>query len=591
MTKKTFNPQDWLQDNNLLSNETPVKQAISETPTNPIQKEVEEIISRIEAKSIDIATTYSDWRDIGFAFASEFGEQGRDYFHRISRFYPDYSASECDKQFDKCLKANGSGVTLKTFFHKAKSAGINISTQNTSVVDTNQYDDFIETPCIPDEVYNNLPSLLKDVCSVFPTQREKDIMLLGSIVTLSSCMANVFGFYFNDRVFANLYLFVTAQASAGKGSLKHCKRLVFPIHKQLREASAAAKTEHQIEMQQYLQEVKKDATRQKPEEPKDKMLFLPANNSSTGIFQLLHDCDGKGLIFETEGDTLAQIFKTDYGNYSDGFRKAFHHENISYYRRTNHEYVDIENPRLSAVLTGTPRQITHLIPDAEDGLFSRFMYYRFSLTNVWNDVFQKQTANGFESYFNELGNRFYSIYQTLTYSCEKEFSFTPEQRNQFNNCFQAWQTEFISVLGPESVANVRRLGLICFRMAMIMTVLRIEETGEDSSMLYCTDTDFNNTIQISRVLLDHAKTVYLQLITMPKKLKPETMKDKFYNSLPIEFTRKEAVEIAGKLNIKPRTTDKYLAELTPSQLTKDPVYGKYKKQSMQSMQNGQSIQC
>ena len=252
MTKKTFNPQDWLQDNNLQNNETPVKQAISETPINQAQKEVEEIISRIEAKSIDIATAYSDWRDIGFAFASEFGEQGRDYFHRISRFYPDYSASECDKQFDKCLKANGSGVTLKTFFHKAKSAGINISTQNTSVVDTNQYDDFIETPCIPDEVYNNLPSLLKDVCSVFSTQREKDIMLLGSIVTLSSCMANVFGFYFNDRVFANLYLFVTAQASAGKGSLKHCKRLVFPIHKQLREASAAAKTEHQIEMQQYL---------------------------------------------------------------------------------------------------------------------------------------------------------------------------------------------------------------------------------------------------------------------------------------------------------------------------------------------------
>jgi hypothetical protein len=579
MTKKIFNPQQWLQDNSTdtlqcVSNPTPDQI----TKTNQ-QKEVEEIITRIEAKNIDIATAYGDWRDIGFAFASEFSEQGRDYFHRISRFYPDYSTAECDKQFDKCLKANGSGVTLKTFFHKAKDAGINISTQNTSVTDTNQFDDFIETPCIPDEVFNNLPSLLKDACSVFPTQREKDIMLLGSIVTLSSCMANVFGIYFNDKIFANLYLFVTAQASAGKGSLKHCKRLVFPVHKQLRDASAVAKSEYQIEMQQYLQEVKKDPTRQKPEEPKDKMLFLPANNSSTGVFQLLDDCDGRGLIFETEGDTLAQIFKTDYGNYSDGFRKAFHHENISYYRRTNREYVDIENPRLSAVLTGTPRQITHLIPDAEDGLFSRFMYYRFSLTDIWNDVFKKQTANGFESYFNELGNRFYSLFQSLTYSSEKEFSFTPAQQQQFNKCFKAWQTEFISVLGPESVANVRRLGLICFRMAMIMTVLRIEETGEDSNMLYCSDTDFNNSMQIGRVLLDHAKTVYLQLCTMSKNQKPETMKDKFYSLLPVEFTRKEAVEIAAKLNIKPRTTDKYLSELTPSHLTKDPLYGRYKKAS------------
>ncbi|RPH32278.1 MAG: hypothetical protein EHM93_09875 [Bacteroidales bacterium] len=39
------------------------------------------------------------------------------------------------------------------------------------------------------------------------------------------------------------------------------------------------------------------------------------------------------------------------------------------------------------------------------------------------------------------------------------------------------------------------------------------------------------------------------------------MKDKFYNLLPNEFTRKEAIEIAAKLNIKPRTADKYLYEL------------------------------
>ena len=114
MTKKIFKPQDWLQDNDTKEIFTEAEKVIPETPTNPIQKEVEEIISRIEAKNLDIANAYSDWRDIGFAFASEFGEQGRDYFHRISRFYPDYSASECDKQFDKCLKANGTGVTLKT---------------------------------------------------------------------------------------------------------------------------------------------------------------------------------------------------------------------------------------------------------------------------------------------------------------------------------------------------------------------------------------------------------------------------------------------------------------------------------------------
>jgi hypothetical protein len=35
---------------------------------------------------------------------------------------------------------------------------------------------------------------------------------------------------------------------------------------------------------------------------------VPANNSATGLFQILNDNKGIGLIFETEGDTLAQTF-------------------------------------------------------------------------------------------------------------------------------------------------------------------------------------------------------------------------------------------------------------------------------------------
>jgi len=89
----------------------------------------------------------------------------------------------------------------------------------------------------------------------------------------------------------------------------------------------------------------------------------------------LGDSDKRGLIFETEGDTLAKAFKSDYGDFSDGFRNAFQHEPISYYRRTDKEYVEIDRPCLSALLSGTPKQITTLIPNAENGLFSRFMFY------------------------------------------------------------------------------------------------------------------------------------------------------------------------------------------------------------------------
>ena len=71
---------------------------------------------------------YSDWVNIGFAFADEFGETGRNLFHRVSQYHPEYSTQECDKQFDNCMKARGQGVSLKTFFYHAKEAGIPLTT-------------------------------------------------------------------------------------------------------------------------------------------------------------------------------------------------------------------------------------------------------------------------------------------------------------------------------------------------------------------------------------------------------------------------------------------------------------------------------
>lgn len=90
-----------------------------------VSGEVEQVIQQLETNKADITSTYSDWRNIGFAFANAFGENGRALFHRVSRFHHGYSVPECDAQYTNCLKANGHGITLKTFFYYAKRAGLN----------------------------------------------------------------------------------------------------------------------------------------------------------------------------------------------------------------------------------------------------------------------------------------------------------------------------------------------------------------------------------------------------------------------------------------------------------------------------------
>ena len=81
----------------------------------------------LQTYGTDIAPTYPDWRDLGFALADGLGESGRSYYHRLSRFYPKYNPTETDKQYDNCLNAHGHGITIKTLYHLAKQANINIS--------------------------------------------------------------------------------------------------------------------------------------------------------------------------------------------------------------------------------------------------------------------------------------------------------------------------------------------------------------------------------------------------------------------------------------------------------------------------------
>ena len=81
-------------------------------------------------------------------------------------------------------------------------------------------------------------------------------------------------------------------------------------------------------------------------------------------------------MFETEGDTITRMFKSDFGNYSEFFRCTFQNEtDRAKSRVTDSEFIEIVKPILSVVLAGTPQQINNLIPDAENGLFSRFMFY------------------------------------------------------------------------------------------------------------------------------------------------------------------------------------------------------------------------
>jgi hypothetical protein len=344
---------------------------------------------------------------------------------------------------------------------------------------------------------------------------------------------------------------------------------------------------------------------EQPQEPPLRVLFVPANSSATAVFQILNDNSGVGLMFETEGDTLAQTFKTEHGNYSDGFRKAFHHEKISYLRRKDREYVTLEVPKLSALLSGTPRQVLSLIPDAENGLFSRFIFSYMNIRLQWIDVFACNENISLDQRFNHFGDIFFEFYQTLKQHETIRFSLSNSQQTAFNSYFEQIQQQYWELFGNDYIGTIRRLGLITFRITMVLTVLRQMETSCQreqnsnpfevmptaanfsqsepsqnrilSNSIVCSDTDFQISMEMAKVLLQHAAFVFRHLpqaTTAPQTANPKMI---LFQALPPQFDRPKYIEIATQLQIPESTADKQIARFLTAGLLTRQTHGNYTK--------------
>lgn len=573
-----FDPLEWLIQDEIIPAESQSPHPATLRPESSsanLEKDIDTIIARIEATATDITAGYAPWRDLGFALSDALGENGRPYYHRLSRLNPDYKQTETDRQYNRCLRSKGHGITIRTFFQLAKDHGISISVpRNISPIspvspsgeigDLEEKEDnphTSETPTFSDRInISTLPELLCQIADCATSVQDADLLLLGSIVSISACLPNISGLYADREVFPNLYLFISAQASAGKGRLSLCRRLVEPLHDSLRELYSAEKQQWREKKNEW-----EAGSRigEQPAEPKRHVIIIPANGSSTAVYELLHDSDGRGLIFETEGDTLANTFKSDYGNFSDGFRKAFHHETISYTRRKDKEFVEIKAPRLSAVLSGTPRQIHSLIPDAENGLFSRFIFYTLSTRIIWQDVFAHTDSNqnSLDARFLALGHQLRQYHDILAAGKLRRFTLTPDQAAVFNTFFETAQQEAYTAEGTDIVGSVRRMGLITFRTAMILSSLRAWDEGLYSGPITCSQIDFQTVMTIIPVLLEHTRRVFNQLPVSDSGTgySRNEISFHFLSALPHQFDRRQYLDTARSLAMPAKTAEKHIA--------------------------------
>ncbi len=444
------------------------------------------------------------------------------------------------------------------------------------------YEALTQTPCFPKMVYQQLPNLLKQCCEVFDTEREKDVFLTGALGVLSGSLINVEGIYDGRTEYSNIFTFIIAPPANGKGALKYAAMLGDAFHQKLSEERQEAVANYRMQMTEYRSAIrdftkgKRNEFPEEPEVPELKLFFIPANSSSAMVIKHLQESGGVGVICETEADTLGNVLKQDWGGFSDLLRKAFHFEPISYSRKSNDEYIEIRAPRLSVALSGTPGQVFQLIPSAEDGLYSRFCFYAFNTGVSWRDVGASRKLN-LNSFFEEKSQKVLTMIEfwktnpaqfTLSQNQWKDLNQTYEKLLHEASVFERW----------EAMSIVKRMALVLFRIAMLLTAIRRFESDNWAEELVCQESDY----QIAKALVEVYRVHGFFLFGMLGKAKGvnyhqlPNRKKQFFENLPEQFQRKEAVEIGKNLGISRGSIDRWLKQLTKDYLEQSE-YGMYQK--------------
>lgn len=478
------------------------------------------------------------------------------------------------------LSANEIISTINSAYKRKKTYPLEITTSKNVVNDEELEDELLKMPTIPIEVYDNLPEILSKGCYAFEGAREKDLFLTGALTILSGCFSKIEGTYDQRTVYANLNCFIIAPAASGKGAFAFAKTIGKEFHKKLLKESEEAIHKYKLELQEHInaqKSKKRDSSapiKEEPTPPPHKKLFIPGNSSSASIIQHLASNDGKGIFCETEADTIANSLKQDWGGYSDLLRKAFHHESVSYSRKTNNEYYEVDRPQLSMAISGTPSQVAGLINSSEDGLFSRIIFYVFKDVITWRNVSPVKGKPNLNMHFDNLSVEVLNAIEFLEAN-PTEFTLSTNHWEALNSEFSSWLNEVSIFVGDEATSIIKRLGLILFRICMIITALRKYEDGESTREMICGDQDFETALKLTSVYKVHALYMFKQLPKSSGNHKGKT--SRFYESLPNLFKRAEALKIGEQLGIKERTTDKYLKAFINQSLLVSQEYGVYAK--------------
>ena len=577
----------------------------------------------VEMAGADIAPTYLEYIQLSFAIATDCGEAGRDFFHRLCRISPKYQREHAERVFSNALTAQRGEVHLGTVFHLAEAMGVTVSkevvvnsqtgTRSTAgtvpqsfthvrtdnkVNDDEMAEEGKEELLYGSEPQHPLPTFpeagwpefLQRIIKAGGNMIQHDIMLLGALTALGACMSRYVRCLYGGKYHhPSLQCFVVAPSASGKGILSYIRLLVEPIHDEIRTEVATQMKAYKKEKAAYDAMGKERSKMEAPQMPPNRMFLISGNNTGTGILQNIMDSDGTGLICEAEADTLSTAIGSDHGHWSDTLRKAFDHDRLSYNRRTDQEYREVKKSYLSVLISGTPSQVQTFIPTAEDGSYSRQLYYYMCGISKWISQFMDNEID-WEEIFTAMGLEWKEKLSVIKAHGIHTLQLTDEQKEEIDTVFSDLFERSSVANGREMYSFVARLAVNLCRIMSEVAVLRALEsphpydfkTSPSSPFTpdkeipadNCKDgiitrwdvsisqEDFHAVLSLTEALYCHATHILSFLPSTEISHRPNADRDYLFQKLGNEFTRTQLLEEAVAMGIKENTALTWLKRLT-----------------------------
>ena len=598
---------------------------------------LQQLVAAVEQSGANLAPTYQEYMPLAFAVANSCGEEGRSWFHRLCRISEKYEQQEADRLYDHALQTGRRQNSLGTVFHLAERAGVKLdrklaNLQNLQPPHThtqaraceadaltmNEDADTPAAPALPCFADYGWPGFLQQVVDCGDSPAQRDILLLGSVTVLGATLNRLMSFtYGRKHKYPCLQTFVVAPPASGKGALTWVRRLAEPIHDELLDTYNRTMQEYRAEKARRETLGKEKANTPEPEQPRMKMFLITGDNSGTGMLENLMDADGAGLICETEADTVSTAIGSDYGHWSDTLRKSFDHERLAYNRRTNHEYRECKRSYLSVLLSGTPAQVKPLSPSAENGLFSRQVFYCMPAIDEWTDQFNLADTADYDSTFTLWGQHWKRLLDSLEGNISGiRLELTAEQIDTFNHHLASLFVRAGAAHGDPMKSTVTRIAINLCRIMSVVALLRSLErllptgTRRDErdyshitrQLMQCpgltpapdilpenvrdgviphfrlaiTDADFRAVLSLASPLYLHACHVLALLPPTEAVKQPPVSTATFLDRLPQRFTRQAALEEAQRCGIADNTLDSLLKRMVSRGILAKAQRGEYR---------------